>query len=427
MKHVLMIVPFFPPDGGGGVYRPLGFVKYLERYGWRPTVVAPEAGSFWIEDPSLVEDVPPSVVVRRTPTLSGQSLLRRLRGRRRSQVRSSRGFGLLRRVGAALLLPDTYIGWYPFAVREATRLLRLTPFDALYSTSPPETSHLVGGALHRRSRLPWVADFRDPWMNLHLLSPASPLHRRMHRRMEERVCREARVVVTNEWHAEMLRDAYPDARPPKIIRNGFDDDKLGAHEDERPPADRFHVLHAGMLTQKRSAIPFLQGLERFFARQPQARTKLHATFVGPRESANERQVESLGLSDVVEFRDTIPHDQSLSLQRRSHILLLIKHLNPVYRGLIPGKLFEYIGARRPILALVPEGEVADIVRRYGRGEVVGLEDADAIAACIERMFTHWVEGNLDNSYNLEELAAFTRNNQAGELACLLDEAIEEGR
>ena len=259
-------------------------------------------------------------------------------------------------------------------------------------------------------------------MNLYLLPPPTPLHRALHRRLERKVCTNASLIVTNQWHEAQLKERYPSA-PVTIIRNGFDADKMSV-TDASPANDRMQITHAGMLTQKRSAIPFLEGLALFLRTNPAARVRLRVTFAGPRESANDEHVATLGLGDVVEFVDTMPHVESLRLQKRSHILLLIKHLNPDYEGLIPGKLFEYIGAQRPILALVPPGEVADIVLEHRRGEVAPLDDARKVCDAIAAMFARFESSELDAPYNLTETEMFTREAQTKKLADYLDHVIE---
>jgi glycosyltransferase involved in cell wall biosynthesis len=426
-KQLLMIVPFFPPSGGGGVHRPLGFVKYLEKFGWRTTVVAPRADAFWIADRSLLDQVPPSCSVYRTETLSGQFILSRL-GRKKpvgegAQVRSSSRFSRLRKLGAWTLVPDTYLGWYPFAVRMGQRLLARHGFDAIYSTSPPETAHLIGRKLHKLSALPWVADFRDPWMNLYLLPVPTPVHAWLHRRHERAVCTAASVIVTSRWHEELLRGRYPGLRDIRLIPNGYDHEKFEAYRDCEPPRDEFRILHAGMLTQKRSAIPFLNGLKVFLDREPEARERCRVVFVGPRESENERHVDVLGLSSIVEFRDSVPHPESLKLECSSHILLLLKHTDPAYHGIVPGKLYEYLGAGRPILALTPEGEARDTVVRRRRGEVAPQHDEDAIAGRIALMYDKYKKGSLDSDYDLSAVGDCTREESAGQLADYLDFAV----
>ncbi|MFQ5510766.1 MAG: glycosyltransferase [Candidatus Krumholzibacteriia bacterium] len=421
-KHLLMIVPFFPPSAGGGVHRPLSFVKYLERFGWRATVLSPRPDSYWIDDDTLVAEVPASCAVHRTDSLSGQFVLSRLRPKApaRAQVRSSRRFAFLRRLGAWVLIPDTYVGWYPFAVREGRRLLARQEFDAIYSTSPPETAHLVGRRLHGLSALPWVADFRDPWMNLDLLPTPTPVHRWMHRRHERKVCTTASVAVTSRWHERLLRERYADLKEIRLIPNGYDHEKFEALQCSVPATGKLQILHAGMLTQKRSAVPFLRGLRAFLESHPGARERCRVVFVGPRESENDRYVDALGLSAIVEFRDSVTHAESLKMERRSHILLLLKHVDPAYRGIVPGKLYEYLGARRPILALAPEGEAGDLIRRLGRGEVARQEDEQEIAERIGRMYEKYLRGSLDRDYDLSTIPDCTREGNAGKLADYLD-------
>jgi glycosyltransferase involved in cell wall biosynthesis len=424
MKHVVMIVPFFPPMAGGGVYRPLSFVRHLPASGWRVTVIAPRGDTFWIRDESLLGRIPPDTRVIRTRSWSGQAVLRR--GGAGGQSRSSRRFGLLRRAAAAVMIPDSYIGWYPFAVRAAMGEIRKGSVDAVYSTSPPETAHLVGAAVARRSGLPWVADFRDPWMNLHLLDVPSRAHAALHRRLERSVCRRARSVVTTEWSETLLLRACPSARVTRIP-NGFDGEAIaGVEAISPPPSGPLRVVHAGMLTQQRSAGPFLEALRQFLDRRPDARGAVDVEFAGAREDENERVLERLGLGACVRFVDTIPHAEALRRERTAHVLLLIKHTDPRYNGLVPGKLYEYIGVRRPVLALAPVGEARALVESLRRGETADPGDVPAISRAIERMFDLHRAGSLDAHYDLSPRPELERSRQAAALAALLDR-MTEGR
>jgi len=411
-----MIVPFFPPMGGGGVHRPLSFVRHLPSHGWRTTVVAPDGDAYWISDPSLVDRVPGGCRVVRTRTWSGQALVARRSGPRRS----TRGFGFARRAASAMLIPDSYLGWYPFARRAALAVAREDKVDAVYSTSPPETSHLVGRAVHRETRLPWVADFRDPWMNLHLLPPPSSLHARLHRRLESTVCNEASaVVVTTRWHEEQLGAGYPRARVHRVS-NGYDGEEI-ARAGGSVPGHPFRIVHAGMLTQTRSAGPFLEALAAFLATRPDARADVRADFYGPREDANEIAARRLGLSDCVAFHDTVAHAQALALEGTAHVLLLIKHDNPRYDGLVPGKLYEYIGLARPVLAIAPRGEARELVESLRRGEAAAPTDVPAIARAIGTLYDAWKGGALESRYDLSAHPELDRAHLAAGLAAVLDE------
>jgi glycosyltransferase involved in cell wall biosynthesis len=417
-----MLIPFFPPMGGGGVHRPLSFVRYLPQHGWRTTVVTPRGDAYWIRDETLVERVPAECRVIRTGTWSGQSWLARGRRGKVSPTRSSRGFALTRRAAAAALVPDSYIGWYPFAVRAAMEVTRRETVDVIYSTSPPESTHLAGRTLCRRTHLPWLADFRDPWMNLHLLDPVSPWHAGIHRRLERSVCREATVVVTTRWHEGLLRDSYPDARIARVS-NGYDGAELSGL-DLLPPARPLRIVHAGMLTQRRTAMPFLEAVARMLAAEPGLRGELEVEFVGPREDENEQSARRLNLGDVVKFRDPLPHADTLRTERTAHILLLVKHDDPRYDGLVPGKLYEYIGLCRPVLALAPPGEARDLVATLRRGEIASPSSPDSIEQALRTMIAHHRAGRLESAYDLSPRPEFDRARLAGDLATVLNHAAE---
>jgi glycosyltransferase involved in cell wall biosynthesis len=415
-----MLIPFFPPMGGGGVYRPLSFVRRLPQYGWRVTVVTPAADAYWIRDESLVARVPADTRVIHTRTWSGQAWLARGRGGRATARRSSRGFAAARRLSSAVLVPDSYVGWIPFAVRAALEVAHTDRVDAMYSTSPPESTHLAALKVHREAGVPWIADLRDPWMNLHLLDAPSPLHRHLHRRMEKRVVTSADAsVVTTRWHEALMCARYPASRVVRIP-NGYDGDELSSLEGFAPPAQRFRMVHAGMLTQKRSATPFLEALARVLAGDSALRGQMEVEFIGPREDENERSAARLALGDVVKFLDPLPHTDTLRRERNAHVLLLVKHADPRYDGLVPGKLYEYIGLRRPVLALAPAGEARDLVASLRRGETASPSDIDEIERALRTMIAHHRAGRLDAAYDVSPRPEFDRARLAGDLAALLD-------
>ncbi len=417
-----MIINFFPPAAGGGVYRPLSFVKYLARASWEITVVTPKPGEFWISDPELEARVPAEVRVVRTGSLSGLRTLNAVRGG--GSRRSSGGFGLLRKLGELFLVPDTYVGWVPFATRAAARLCREKPFDLVYSTSPPDSSHLVARSVARRFGMPWVADFRDPWIALHLRRPPTPFHRFWHEKLERGVMEADAVLVTTEWHRGALQSSFPRARIERVP-NGYDEDDFAGLDSLGPPERPFTIMHGGMLTLGRSIGPFLDGLSLFCGMRPESRKDLRVVFLGSRESRNEELVAGAGLEDVVSFEDNVGHAECVKRERSSHALLLLKHDDDRYRGLVPGKLYEYIGARRPVLAVVPPGEAAATVRDNGRGEVAPIDDPGRIAEAISRMYDLHGEGKLESAYSLDELPQYTRRRAADRLDGIMRSLLEE--
>jgi glycosyltransferase involved in cell wall biosynthesis len=420
---LLVVSHFFPPMGGGGVQRITKFVKYLERCGWRSTVLAGRPEDYWMHDATLLADLPPSTRVVRTVAASGLGLLRRLRpGGVGSERRSTRLFGGLRRAAAWLLVPDSYVGWRPFALRAARAVLAEDPPDAILSTSPPETNHVVALQLAREAGIPWLADFRDPWFALHLHPAPTSWHRARHARLEAAVLREAgAVLATTLWLRELLRERAPTGRERLVVvRNGFDtDDFPDATEIPIDTQGPLRLVHTGMLTLTRSAAGLLRALHLLAARRPELRDAFLVDLVGARESRNDALVAELGLADRVRLRGYVPHADAVAAQRQADVLVLIKHEEERFRGLVPGKMYEYMGAGRPILALAPDCETADLVRDLGWGEVAPPDDPPAIAAALERLLQHKRAGTLAGAYPRRGREQFERRAQAETVAALL--------
>jgi hypothetical protein len=177
-----------------------------------------------------------------------------------------------------------------------------------------------------------------------------------------------------------------------------------------------------MLTLGRSTRPVLEGLRLFLDRSPGSDARV--VFLGSRETENEEWVGRFGLEEAAVFEDNVPHRECVARELSSHALLLVKHDDKRYRGLVPGKLYEYFGARRPILAVVPEGEAAELVTRHRRGEVARIDDPADIADKIGKMATLHREGRLEQAYDLAPLGQFTRRALAERMSEILEDVIE---
>ncbi|MBD3334673.1 MAG: glycosyltransferase, partial [Candidatus Eisenbacteria bacterium] len=237
-RRVLFIAYYFPPSGGSGVQRPLKFVKYLERFGWEPVVLTvKESAAFPARDPALAADIPPSTEIHRTPIWEPHTIFQRLTGSRRGGAvdvdtvarwdRLSFPARCLSRIRATLFVPDARIGWFPFAVSRARAIHRRRPVDAVLSTGPPFTAHLIGRSVARRIGRPWVADYRDPWTHAAFYPPRPGWVRRLDRRLEGRCLARAdrNIVVVPAMRDEFLAD-HPRLAPHRfaVIPNGYDPD-----------------------------------------------------------------------------------------------------------------------------------------------------------------------------------------------------------
>jgi glycosyltransferase involved in cell wall biosynthesis len=385
MKRVLIVAYHFPPLGGIGVQRTLKFAKYLPQFGFEPIVLTVRNRSIGVLDPTLLEEVPPEAKV--IDTFSAEH--RFLRASRLIGV-SSKWF----------LLPDAYIGWLPFAVRRGEAIIRKEDVDIIFATAPVFTSLLVGHLLKRKTGKPLVLDFRDSWTQNVFETYPTRLHLKLEEKMESLVLRSAdHVVTTTAEMARALMEKYPFIRSRcETIPNGFDSSDFGGLE-RSASSDRFTITYTGRLYGVRTARPFLTALSSLVGRNRILRDKMRVVVAGPKHESTLRLVQELGLEDIVEIKGFLSHRESLQLMVNTDVLLLVMSQEEVVGNgigtlMIPGKTLEYLAAKRPILALAPEGAVSELVRRTGSGVVVSPEEVGAIEEAILDLFGRWPTGTL---------------------------------
>lgn len=409
MKRVLVVAYFYPPIAGGGVYRTLGFARHLPSFDFTPVVLTGPGDSPWVSDPELLR-LAPDVEVVRTARRGAPPIPRG--GATRPGWMSA-----LARAASWVAIPDAYARWRGAAVRAGLARIRAGGIDAIYSTSPPDTDHLVARDLARAGGLPWIADFRDPWIGLGYRNPPTAWHRGRHEALLRGVLADAtRVVAATEGTARWLAGFSTAPSRAAVIENGYEAVEWTAVRPRRFPA--FTIVHAGRLSEDRTLEPFLRGLAAFLARHPDRRATMQCLLYGPRDAAQERAARDARLDDVVRFEGQAPHAQILALEAGADLLLLVKSASERYRDLIPGKLYEYIGAARPVLAIAPEGAAADLVRKLRMGWVAAPGAPEAIAAALEKA---WERAPGVPGHTPAEREPFTRRAAAGRLAAILAE------
>ena len=426
MKRLLMLCYFYPPLAGGGVHRALGFTRHLPAHGWRCTVVCAGAEDYWVRDPSLEQEIHPDAEVIRVRGGSALSAWLALRRGARTGERSGKLFTGLRSLSDWWLLPDSYVGWARRAQQAAARRIAAGGVDAILSSSPPDSVHLAALGLRRATRLPWVADFRDPWIGLHFREPPTAWHRARQAALERAVLEGCDLVLTaSRLHAETLgRRSGAKARRVVHLPNGFEPEPANPATADTKRADaesveRFRIAFTGTLSLMPDTEVFLEALHELLARRPEARRRLRATLAGAFDSGYRDRAVALGLTGIVDFPGPIPHAESRRLQREADLLVLWKPRGTA--TMVPGKLYEYLDAGRPLLAALESGdEAAELVRRAG-GTVVPAADRSALAAEIESRYATWRAGEPARAGRPPWLEDHARARLAGRLAGLLDE------
>jgi glycosyltransferase involved in cell wall biosynthesis len=385
---LLLVTLYFPPAGGGGVQRPLKFASHLPALGIETHVLAPDDPKWVHEDADL--PLPTQAWVHRARYIGP-------RGRRiadEQHGRTGMELALLRAsaVGRRLLLPDENVTWNATAIPKAISIARHEEIDVVLTTSPPGSVHLIGAAVKRATGAKWVADLRDSLaLHAHRTSEGVGARAKQKARagIAHLVARQADAIVTAAEAITVETNGLSPRGRVVTIPNGCDFDDFAGLDYAR--GERFRITHAGSFFGKRDPRPFLRALAASGLEDVTVR------FLGDFRPSDREFMESLGLGDRVELVAHVPRRESLRLQRESDaLLLLIPEAGGRGRGVLSGKVFEYLAAERPVLAVVPpDGAAAELVRDTGAGLVAGSDDVDGIRDALVELHTRWREGRLD--------------------------------
>jgi glycosyltransferase involved in cell wall biosynthesis len=411
---VLLVTMYFPPAGGGGVQRSLKLAQYLPALGVETHVLAPDDPKWVHTDPEL-----------RVPTQAWIHRARYLGPRARKPAEELRGADGLERAllqaqvtARRLLLPDASVTWNLTAIPAAIRIVRREGIDAVITTSPPPSVHFVGAAVQRATGARWIADLRDPLVaNQHRRDDTAAARARQAatEQVAKLVARRADAVTcVSEAIADEVRGLGARGAV-RLISNGCDfDDFAGL---EYVPGKRFRITHTGSFFGKRDPRPFLEAFR-------QADLDAVARFVGDFRSTDREWAEALGLGDRLELVPYAPRGESLRLQRDSEaLLLLVPDAGGRGKGVLSGKVYEYIAAGRPILAVVPpDGAAAALVRETGAGVVVAPDDVEGIRAALVDLQARFANGGLDSvELAKRDEERLSRRARVEELAALVEE------
>lgn len=437
-RKVLIVSYLWPPMEGVGLVRALKFAKYLPSYGWKPVILTVHGD---IKLGGAADSILPDVKVYRTAykdiiagikntfqrrifcdsacavqTQAAQEAGRK-RGRRPSVIRE------------LISIPDEQRGWYSFGVEEGRRILAEESIDAIFSTSPPETSHLIARALKKASGLPWIADLRDLWADDHF-RVRPPLKRLILGIMEKRVLSDADAVVTvSEPWAKTLRASIggPGGKV-RVIENAYDEDDFMSIGNS--PGEKFTITYTGKIHQDRQPLDiFFKALRSLITEKRIDRDKIRVIFyaLGYDKPDIEKMAVLHGLGGIVEDLGGVGYRRSLEVQRYSGALLFVQWQGRGDEGWYSAKLYDYIGARRPIIALGRKGSIIDdLIRKTSSGVVAETEEEARRA--ISGLYDEFVRrGRVSYAGNEPEIARLSRKLRTGELADLLDRLVVKER
>lgn len=409
-RRVLLIAYHFPPlAGSSGIQRTLRFVQQLPALGWEPLVLTCDPRAYERTATDLDADVPPGTVVRRAFALD-----------------TARHLSIGGRYVGAMARPDRWVSWRFDGVRQGMDLIRRHRPQAIWSTYPIATAHLIGAALHRRSGLPWVADFRDPMAQPGY--PADPATWAQFDRIERETVRAAAAsTFTTPGAARVYRERYPDAAARiRVLENGYDEDSFADAEAALGPSraplqpGSLTLLHSGIVyPSERDPTRLFEALQALHAAGRIVPGQLRIRFRAPQhEGLLTGLAARHGVQAYIEVAPPIPYRAALQEMLRADALLVMQASN--CNDQVPAKVYEYIRARRPVLTLTdPRGDTAGVLRDAGLADLAPLDDAALIAETLLR-FVAALQAGRASLPPPEAVRAASRAGRSRELAALLD-------
>jgi glycosyltransferase involved in cell wall biosynthesis len=400
-----MIAYHFPPmAGSSGIQRTLRFAQQLPRYGWAPIVLTAQGRAYERTDDELLAELPPELVVRRAFALD-----------------SARHLTVGGRYLACTARPDRWVSWKFDAVRQGLQLIRTMRPSVIWSTYPIATAHLIGHALHRRTGLPWVADFRDPMAQEGY--PADPATWQAYSRIEQMAMHDAAsCVFTTPGAARVYRQRYPGAKARiDLIENGYDEESFsGIAQSSHSLTMPLTLLHSGIVyPSERDPTSLMQALALLRRDHALSPADLRVRFRAAVHDGLLRELAATsGVEDFIDIAPAIGYRDALTEMCSAGALLVLQASN--CNEQIPAKLYEYLRAGRPVVGLTdPAGDTAAALRNAGVPYLAPLDDPAAIAALLVRLVAEARAGRLER-VGPAAVAAASRQARTQALAVLLD-------
>lgn len=416
MDKVLIIANEFPPMGGAGVQRTTKFVKYLREFNFEPIVITKEHRG-GLSDKSLLQDIPNDIKIYR---LKAYDFINR-----RGILKLPMKF-----IGTRILSPDSEFFWYYFNRDKVLDIIKKEKIQLIYTTSFPYSSHLMGLYLRKKlNNIRWIADFRDEWTNnpYHRDSFFKRLKFRAEKRKEVEVTSNCDYFITNtplmlEGFLKDNKDLYKNST---FIPNGYDEEDFLDILDKRDGEDKFVITYTGSLYGRRNLDEFLDGLKLAVDKKQVRKNRLEIRIVGNiYDKVIEAYSKAYNLEGVIKSYGYLPHKESIQMLFNSDIILLVIGKGKGSRNFYTGKIFEYIRANRPILAIVPEdGVAADVIRGTRTGLVVDPENIVGIKNALANYYKSWLENGIEHNKDITEIKKYSRKAQTKKLAEIFAEQL----
>ncbi|MCF6169915.1 MAG: glycosyltransferase [Bacteroidales bacterium] len=407
----------------------------MRKFGWEPVVFTPENPEMPAEDVSLLNEIPGGIEVIKNKIWEPYSFYKKFTGRKReqkiqtaflSEKKSNQGWmeRLSVWVRGNLFIPDARRFWIKPSVNLLSTYVKKNKVDAIVTTGPPHSAHLIGLGLKKQSGLPWLADFRDPWTNIDFYKELK-LGKRAdskHHQLEQMVLAKAdAVVVISPGMKREFETTVP--RSYHVIPNGYDlDDRAEMSAQQAIISSRFSLAHIGSLTRTRNPENLWNALSQLVVEDAAFASDLEIRNIGKMDFRVAESLKAVGLGSYLSSTEYLPHKEVVIEQNKAALLLLLINNTPNAKLILTGKIFEYLASGRPVICIGPtDGDAARVIRESGCGKVYGFNEIKKLKTDLQEYYNLFKRQELKAKCgNVEQ---FDRKNLTGKIAGLLDSII----
>ena len=409
------------------------FAKYLPSEGWQPVIYTPENPDLFSIDESLLSDIPEEAEIIKTRILEPYGIYRKLTGSKgQIKVESNPGNGgkrsILKKISMWIrgnfFMPDPRCFWINPSVRYLKKYLKEHPVDIIISTGPPQSMHLIARKVSLATGIPWIADFRDPWTKIfyfkHLM--LSRWAERKHHKLEQSVLDDATAIVAVSPLVQKDFAQMTDT-PVHLVTNGYDESDYMTPVE---PDGKFNVVHTGLLTADGNPVALWDILGEKCREDKEFAENFHLTLAGKTDAKVLESIKAAGLETYLTDLGYINHDKAVQEQRKASILILPIREEPETKAILPGKLFEYLAAQRPILGVgTREGAMATVLQETGAGKIFDWTDKADIRSYIDRCWESFLNGTLKTE--AADIQRFSRRSTAKQMAALFEHLTKDNK
>ena len=411
MFKVLVVAYYFPPMGLSGVQRTLKFVKYMSNYNWEPTVVTSGTVAYFAHDKYLDSELKQLKirVIRVGGSKEPNSLLSKF-----GTIKLPSEFirKLFDKISQTFFIPDNKVSWSKKMGKRVDEILSSEHFDAIFVTSPPFSSFEILADIKKKHDIPLFADYRDLWFGSYYAFYPTPFHKLIHKQKEYKALKAAdRIIVTNRKIKEKLLKTYPFLTfdDVVIVSHGFDHEDFEKIQAQPKPHNKMVLMYSGIFLVYSTPKYFLKAFKEISIERPDIASNIELHFVGFLRKENQKLIRSLKLQSYVKDHGYVNHNESIAKIKSADVLWFMVGKRRNIDAILPGKVYEYLGAQKPIIACVPDGAAKMAIEESGAGFICNPDDVTEIKNTILKVYDLYKKNELPKPSD-EFLAKFKRDN-----------------